>query len=276
MNLRCRDHDCEFDAGDLRGGERRVVVAVVREREPQLPHILESSVESAYFICPLSNSRVMLLSGPGLKTWCDFWGDDRMNNLHRYALVFAASTIAMSQSSRLSAQVTDPNFQLVFDQFVPITSTTHYDTHNIVLGKPVKTLTLSMKSSGDAESGNMHLPGSEILLNLSDAIVLNNVNSGSELSVTTQFNTFLPAGTYPATKVVFGFEEFYFHDTLGEASGTFLDGEPFYVSTFAGFVPEPSSNYLLAAGVALLLLRWITSRNLTSAALAARSANGSG
>jgi hypothetical protein len=171
-------------------------------------------------------------------------------------LVWCSCVTLQSLPASAQPPLSHPNFRLEFDQFIPNTSDTHTDTHNIVVGKPVKTLTLSMISSGDPELGDMHLPGSEILLDLSNAIIHDSTNSASELSISVEFNDPLPIGTYPATKVVFGFIEGYFHGTMGRASGTFFDGEPFEVEVAAGFIPEPSSISLFAlAAVAGCVVR---------------------
>lgn len=154
-----------------------------------------------------------------------------------------------------SAQFTDPFVRLEFDQFIPDDDGVHTDTHRLVVFKPIKTLTLSMTSSGIPEFGGMHLAGSEILLDLSNATILDSTNTASQLSVSVIFNDALPVGTHPATKVVFGYEPDYFHDTLGVAYGTFVDGQSFYVETFAGFIPEPSSFVLLALGASLVSWR---------------------
>jgi hypothetical protein len=99
------------------------------------------------------------------------------------------------------------------------------------------------------------LPGSEILLDLSNAVILNQTNTASELSVSAVFNEVLPIGTYPATKVVFGFDPDYFHGTTGLAFGTFADGEPFRVEVSAGFIPEPSTSLLLFLSASCLAFR---------------------
>lgn len=149
-------------------------------------------------------------------------------------------------------ELTDPNFEFMFYDFVPLSDNSHYDTHKIIVGKPIQQLSLSMKSSGDPSGGNMHLAGSEILLDLSSAFVLGTVNSSSELSFSAIFIPPLPPGEYFATKVVFGYAEGYFHDTIANASGVFADGQSFRVGSYAGFVPEPSSVMLCLMGLLLL------------------------
>jgi hypothetical protein len=171
-------------------------------------------------------------------------------------LSFLAFLAAVLKPSPSAAQLAHPDLALVFDEFVPLSADTHYDTHNLVVGKPVKTLNLSMTSSGIPETGDMHLTGSEILLDVSNAQVLDSRNTSSELLISLEFNDALPIGTYPATKVVFGFEPFYAHvTTVGTASGTFFDGEPFLVVINAGFIPEPSTCLLFVAGLPLLVDR---------------------
>lgn len=172
------------------------------------------------------------------------------------SLVSCCFLVAAIQPSEVSAEIlTNPFFSLEFDEFLPGEGGVHTDTHKIVLGKPVKTLTLSMISSGDPVEGDQHQPGSEILLDLSDAIVHDYTNSSSELSISLTYLTPLPTGEYPATKVIFGFSGDFFHGTIGSASGTFSDGESFEVEVFAGFIPEPTSLLLSLVGASFLLPR---------------------
>lgn len=170
-----------------------------------------------------------------------------MNSTRRSMLLCGCFLLGGFQASPLSAQfLSDPNFSLVFDEFIPGPGDTHTDTHIMVVGKPVSILTLSMISEGSPG----HLPESEILLDLSNAIVLSSVNNDHELSVTASFPEPLPVGEYPATKVVFEPEDGFFHSTGGRASGIFSDGQPFEVYVDAGFVPEPST--LALGGIAML------------------------
>lgn len=158
-------------------------------------------------------------------------------------------------ASHAQFESTDPNFEFMFGDFVALSDDSHYDTYKIIVGKPIQQLSLSMISSGDPSGGDMHLAGSEILLDLSSAFVLSTVNSSSELSFSAIFIPPLPAGEYLATKVVFGFAEGYVHNTIANASGVFADGQSFRVGTYAGFVPEPSSAMLCLIGGVLLLQR---------------------
>jgi len=178
-----------------------------------------------------------------------------MNSVLRALLLSAILLCAGVVSATSSAQgLSDPNFQFVFDQFIEGTGGVHTDIQKIIVGKPVSSLFLSMKSSGNPASGNMHLSGSEILLDLSGAFVFESTNTASELSVSALFSsTPLPVGEYLATKVVFGFSSGFFHDTTGLAFGQFSDGQSFEVEVFAGFVPEPSSAVLFLVGATCLL-----------------------
>jgi hypothetical protein len=143
------------------------------------------------------------------------------------------------------------NFVLQAVDFVPETATTHYDTFSISFTKPLSHLELAVISSGDPDRGELHLPGSQILLPLAGAAVLEQVNTDAELSIKVDFPTPLPPGEYPAAKVVFGYSGGeYFHFTWGYASGLFADGNEFEVEIFAGAFPEPTAGTLALAAVA--------------------------
>src|SRR5687768_4594159 len=89
----------------------------------------------------------------------------------------AACLMAVLSTARMSMGAQHPFFSFRFGSYDG-RAAPHTDTFNITAGKPVRTLSLALKTT-DTE----HLGDSQFLLDFSGATILSHVNNAHELSI---------------------------------------------------------------------------------------------